>query len=69
MMMSSRSEQLHMNSSFFKPVPDGAFLTVDVGFWLNSTTLVTSMVSKFLISVLRGWFFPYLPLEIFTQTS
>ena len=51
MIMSSMSEQLHTNSSFFSPVPmNPSCLLIS----LASTTFVTSMVSNERTSVRRG---------------
>ena len=53
-MMSSMSEQLHTNSSFFRPVPMNPSARLMYSFWFASTTFEASMVSKLRISVRRG---------------
>ncbi len=66
-MISSRSEQLQTNSSFLSPVPTNPSWRLIYNFWLASTTLVTSIFSKFRISVRRSWPSPYLFLRYSNQ--
>ena len=58
-MTSSMSEQLQIYSSFFSDVPMKPSSRLMYSFSLASTTVAAEMVSKFFISVRRGWSLPY----------
>ena len=58
--MSSISEQLHTNSSFFNDVPMKPSARLMYSFWLASATLLATMVSNSRMMVRRGYLAPYL---------